>query len=819
MDLSDLLAALPRGLFGASARNRTPLSGDYGPPQSYAPPPPQFPLSNDYGSPPNLAGATVPAIDALRNHTELFPNLPATRPNAPPISPPSVPMRQASPSATPAMGWADRFRILGAGMQDISAAARGQPSNGAERTMALIQASRQQAAQQAAQQDIADFAAGRKIQPRDVLAQGLDPQPLAPAPGVGTPALAAPPVALDGVSLPATSNAIAAPDIAAPPPVALPERSPLADKMGQPVTLANALPFLLHAQALGVDTTPYIEALKAAAPAPHKPVEGPDGLYDFDPASNSYKLVAKKPVAPIGLDPDKNYYLPDDGSQPAPGQSASAAPPPPQGLSVTLPAAGGGIQPRGVRNNNPLNVSALPNGQVWNGQTGTDGQYAVFATPEAGFAAADKNLQAYATKHGVDTVAGVISRWAPPGANDTPSYIATVSKTLGVDPNQKIDLTDPAVRQKVLTAMSGVELGKPVVVASAGATPDLQGGSAADGVAAAQVPGYRLVQSAHAQPPKVPNGYRWKVDGKELEPIPGGPADPTAGGPAGKPAGDTALTGDAYLKTLPAARAAQIQAMLTGRMAFPSSFALKTPYWQGMIADAAQVDPTFDATKFKAREAARTAFTKGVQGQHLVSINTLLGHLWDLKKASDALDNTAYPLINSGLDIVRRHGGDAAYQAEVAKYEAAKTAVASEAVRTLRGVGGAASDVRGWEKEFDRNNPRAARDAAIAETINLIGGRYEPLQTQYQDAMGPNADPMVELYPRAARIYKALGGDIPDAMDGSTPSAPDGRPRSSAAANAPRHAAPVRVSSPAQAAALPPGTVFITPDGRQITRR
>ena len=114
--------------------------------------------------------------------------------------------------------------------------------------------------------------------------------------------------------------------------------------------------------------------------------------------------------------------------------------------------------PRGLRNNNPLNIT----GSNWSGQTGSDGAFAQFDTPEAGRAAADQNLQAYYSKHGINTVSGVVSRWAPPHENDTASYIKLVSGKLGVAPDAPLDLTDPAIRSQLLDAMQGHETGVPV---------------------------------------------------------------------------------------------------------------------------------------------------------------------------------------------------------------------------------------------------------------------------------------------------------------------------------------------------------------------
>ena len=81
-----------------------------------------------------------------------------------------------------------------------------------------------------------------------------------------------------------------------------------------------------------------------------------------------------------------------------------------------------------------------------------------FATPEEGILAADKNLKAYGNK-GINTLRGVINRWAPPSENDTNTYLDTVAKKIGLDPDQKIDLNDPVQRHVMTGAMFIFEKG------------------------------------------------------------------------------------------------------------------------------------------------------------------------------------------------------------------------------------------------------------------------------------------------------------------------------------------------------------------------
>ena len=91
--------------------------------------------------------------------------------------------------------------------------------------------------------------------------------------------------------------------------------------------------------------------------------------------------------------------------------------------------------PAPIRNNNP--GALMPGGKL-----------AQYKTPEEGLAALDKNLASYGKK-GVSTLADVIFKWAPPSENDTNAYIAHVAKVAGLDPNQKIDLSNPLIRHQI----------------------------------------------------------------------------------------------------------------------------------------------------------------------------------------------------------------------------------------------------------------------------------------------------------------------------------------------------------------------------------
>lgn len=103
--------------------------------------------------------------------------------------------------------------------------------------------------------------------------------------------------------------------------------------------------------------------------------------------------------------------------------------------------------PRGIRNNNPGNIR---HGDPWRGMADqqADSDFITFRAPEYGIRAMGKLLNNYQSLHGINTIAGIIERWAPEfndkgeRENDTQAYIASVSGQIGIAPDQPISVKD-----------------------------------------------------------------------------------------------------------------------------------------------------------------------------------------------------------------------------------------------------------------------------------------------------------------------------------------------------------------------------------------
>jgi len=115
---------------------------------------------------------------------------------------------------------------------------------------------------------------------------------------------------------------------------------------------------------------------------------------------------------------------------------------------------------RGIRNNNPGNIEYGPFARE-HGATGVEaaGRFATFASAQEGLNAGAALLRKYGGQ-GIDSVRAIISKYAPAGENNTASYIASVSKGLGVAADAHLNLNDPHVLAGIERAIVQIENGK-----------------------------------------------------------------------------------------------------------------------------------------------------------------------------------------------------------------------------------------------------------------------------------------------------------------------------------------------------------------------
>lgn len=465
---------------------------------------------------------------------------------------------------------------------------------------------------------------------------------------------------------------------------------------------------------------------------------------DYTLGGMRYSGGTNKPIAGVqSLDPTKLNYGPDDGSTAPPAAAPAPAAPAAAQAPQAAPALASG-SPRGLRNNNPLNIT----GQGWDGQSGLDGKFAQFASIDQGIRAADKNLQAYGTRHGINTLAGVINRWAPASDNnDTGSYVQTVARDTGIDPNAPIDLGDPKVRSVLLHSMAKVETGQanPFGTTSAAmrTTPAATdaGVPAAAAPAAPALPGMHLLNTAQ---PKVV----WKSDGKGNLVNENGDrkVDPTAAADA---------VADPNL----------VKAIIDGRAPMPTANRAATdPKWQAAMAEAMAQDPTLDGANYGTRVKTRADFATGTAAKTKTALNTALGHAGDLDSQVDALNNTSLRAINQLGNMYAVQTSDP----RIKTFNLTKEALLHEAMKVFAGSAGSLQEFSQLAENLDVNDGPRAQHAVIKKLVGLLASKMDALGEQYKTGMGKELDQSQIMSPHASQVFNKISG-LPSASASPAP--------------------------------------------------
>lgn len=123
-------------------------------------------------------------------------------------------------------------------------------------------------------------------------------------------------------------------------------------------------------------------------------------------------------------------------------------------------------KPRGIRNNNPLNIRK---GNNWQGERTqqADQVFEEFESMTMGVRAGIKLLKNYITgydghRQPCDTIEKIVLRWAPPSENNSRKYIERVSALTGIHPRQTLWFNRRQDIIAIVDAMIRVECGQPI---------------------------------------------------------------------------------------------------------------------------------------------------------------------------------------------------------------------------------------------------------------------------------------------------------------------------------------------------------------------
>jgi len=266
--------------------------------------------------------------------------------------------------------------------------------------------------------------------------------------------------------------------------------------------------------------------------------------------------------------------------------------------------------------------------------------------------------------------------------------------------------------------------------------------------------------------------------------------------PGSSQANGTALHGDEYLKTLDPTLADEIKGYAEGRIPYSPTMA-RNPRGMALTRHIMQYDPSFDAVQYAARNKAYSDFYGGKGAENLKALETGIQHLDGLDKAIDAIgnNNTLPSVTNPVMNAVRgQFSGD--YQKHLADFETHRSGVAGELGKIFKGTGAPSlAEVEDWTSKFGSNSSSVYQKQATRSALEMMMARMNAQIDAYNRGTNGHltmADVIKD--PKVMEIYKRLSGG--ESADN----------------------APVKVGTPEEAAKLPPGTKFMTPDGEVRVR-
>ena len=221
------------------------------------------------------------------------------------------------------------------------------------------------------------------------------------------------------------------------------------------------------------------------------------------------------------------------------------------------------------------------------------------------------------------------------------------------------------------------------------------------------------------------------------------------------------LTGEAALQNYTPEIQKLAKKLVNADIPYPSSFALRDPQWKAAVSAATDLDPTWNASQHKIREATRKSFTSGPDAKNITSINTLVGHLNSLNESSEALNNRGWQPWNTVANWTATKTGDP----KVTKFNMDLGAVESELAAVFKQTGATDQEIKAWRERIDASQSPAQLQTNIHEAVELMGSRLSALKNKYEAGMGSFGQLQI-LSPKSRQtLEKLVGKDAVDALE------------------------------------------------------
>jgi hypothetical protein len=213
------------------------------------------------------------------------------------------------------------------------------------------------------------------------------------------------------------------------------------------------------------------------------------------------------------------------------------------------------------------------------------------------------------------------------------------------------------------------------------------------------------------------------------------------------------LTGEAFIKTLPPARANTLRAFANGLMVLNPSALERTDKGQAYLDDIYAAYPDLDSSKAPAYAKLRANFSSGKEAAGINAANTSIHHL---NLMSQNLDQATAGLTGS---VEQFFGGNAAGR----KVAADAAAVAGELGKLYQGGVVGEAEAKKWQEKLDPNSVGMTINKLrenVQEFTELLGGKLEAFQEQWDDGVPSKLIPAPKAIasPESIAAYKRMTG-------------------------------------------------------------
>lgn len=202
------------------------------------------------------------------------------------------------------------------------------------------------------------------------------------------------------------------------------------------------------------------------------------------------------------------------------------------------------------------------------------------------------------------------------------------------------------------------------------------------------------------------------------------------------------VTGDEYLKKLPAGTAAQVRAIAEGRAVLPSA-ATRSQAAIELRNAVFQYDPSYSDQ----RAQVRRAFTSGSDGKNIGALNTATVHLDQLGEAAKALGNGSFRPGNETWNAMRSMFGASA----PTNFESIKSAVAGEMANALKG-NATDPEIANIAKSIQGANSANQLADVVTTNLHVLGAKLQTYRERYQQQI-PGDTVWSPVLPSARAVY------------------------------------------------------------------